>query len=223
VKNEIHKYYSTGSRLLFCIALTGVIYLTAPYLLYGQTIVPDYNWSKRELPPGVPREVDTNGNIFYLDISFTSIRYQKYACDFLLKEANVVAQELKLNEDCPITTSNLVGGYIPPFGFAYAYRRLGNISTSNYVYGVECDFKLSDVTITKIDDRCRDYKQKYQWPLNLFNTNAPYQLATQWLEAVHMDVARLNQDYEVHVDLDPYWNDVQMGELPGIVSFSNYF
>ena len=55
---------------------------------------------------------------------------------------------------------------------------------------------------------------KYQWPVARFDTNAPYQLATQWLAAAHMDVDALNRDYDVRVAVDGYWNNVSMGELP---------
>jgi hypothetical protein len=37
-------------------------------------------------------------------------------------------------------------------------------------------------------------EMKFRWPLNRIDTNAAYQLATQWLSAVSMDVAGLNQD-----------------------------
>jgi len=180
----------------------------------GQALLPDYNPSGRELPPGVPRIMDTNGNVVYVDDMFTTAAYRDYTRKLLLKEANSVANELRLPENLPITDLSLIGGFISPFGFSYAYKAVGNISTTNYIYGVERNYKFNQVTITRIDDVCRDYSEKYQLPLAQLNTNAAYQLATQWLAAVHMDVEGLNHDYEVHVDLDPNWNAVRMGELP---------
>lgn len=180
----------------------------------AQAIMPDYTETGRKLPPGVPKTVDTNGNLVFIDGMFTTKAYQEYACDLLLKEANQVAQELRLPDELPITRSNLVGGYISPFGFAFAYKKVGNISTTNYSYGVEQDYKFSDLTITKLDDRCRDYAERYQWPISQFDTNSAFQLATQWLATVHMDVARFNRYCDTHVDLDPYWNGVKLGELP---------
>lgn len=183
-------------------------------LSYGQAILPDYSTVGRELPAGVPRIEDAHSNVVYINYIFTSAAYQEYACSLLLKEANTVAQELQLPETLPITKSNLVGGYVSPFGFAYAFKMAGNISTTNYSYGVEEADKFSDLFITKIDDRCRDYMEKYQWPINRLDTNAAYHLATQWLAAVHMDVNALNRDFDVRIDVDPSWNDVSMGQLP---------
>jgi len=41
----------------------------------------------RELPPGVPRTVDTNGNVIYMDISFTTRQYRQAAVKLILQEA----------------------------------------------------------------------------------------------------------------------------------------
>lgn len=196
------------------IRLLTVMFCLISIFVYAQAIVPDYNTEGRPLPPGVPRVVDTNGNVLFIDTMFSSTLYQKYACAFLLHEANSVAHQLDLNEPPVITTSNLIGGFISPFGFAYAYKRLGNISTTNFIYGAERDYKFSDVTITRIDDHCREFVKNYRWPIKLLDTNAAYQLATQWLAAVDVDVNGLNNSYDVHVDLDPYWNNVRMGQRP---------
>src|SRR5258708_291107 len=174
-----------------------------------QAILPDFDETGRKLPLGVPRVVDTNGNLIYVDSSFTTDLYQQAACRLLLQQANEIARALQLNETLPLTTTNLVGGYVSPFGFAFAYKKIGNISTTNYIYGVEQAGKFSDVTITKIDDRCRDYAVKYQWPITRLDTNAALNLATQWLTAAHMNVEALNRGYDVCVDVDPYWNNVK--------------
>ncbi len=196
------------------VAIAGTFLFATQAFAYSQSIIPDVSWGGKELPASIPRIVDTNGNILFLDPGFTSIQYQRCVLDSLLKEANEVALDLNLKENIPITASNLVRAYISPFGFAYSEGSLGNVSTANYVYGAERDLKFSDITVTKIDDRCRGYAEQYEWPLSLFDTNAAYQLATQWLDAVHMDVAGLNRDYEAAVAVDPYWNNVRIGELP---------
>ncbi len=168
----------------------------------------------QELPPGVPRTVETNGTVIDIDQQFTTRAYREYTCDMLLNEASGVAQELHLPEPQPITRSNLVSGFISPFGFTYVFRKVGNISTTNYSYGVEEDYRFSHITVTKIEERCHHYADKYQWPISRFDTNAAYQLATQWLSAVHMDVKGLNRDFDMNVMVDNYWNNVKHGELP---------
>jgi hypothetical protein len=168
----------------------------------------------RELPAGVPRTVDTNGNVVFIDTQFTTPAYQEEGLRLMIEEANKAAMELRLPESLPITKTNLTHEYIGTFGSVYQDRALGNVTTSNYWYFIKRDYKLSDVTIAKIDDRCREYSETYQWPISRLDTNTAFQLAAQWLAAVHMDVKGLNRDCDVHIDLDPYWNNVKIGELP---------
>jgi hypothetical protein len=167
-----------------------------------------------DLPSGVPHVVDTNGNVFYVDPMFTTPAFQEEGLHLVLEEANRVARDLQLPEPLPITRSNLTHAFISPFGYTYIRKRLGNITTSNYSYNVGQDFKFSDLGVANYDQRCREYYEKYQWPIARLDTNAPYQLATQWLAALHMDVAGLNRDCDIHVGVDPYWNNVELGEVP---------
>jgi hypothetical protein len=167
-----------------------------------------------DLPPGVPHVVDTNGNVFYVDPAFTTTAFQEEGLRLVIEEANRVARDLQLPETLPITSSNLTHSFIAPFGYTYVRKRLGNITTTNYSYNIGTDFKFSNLTVADYDDRCIEYCKKFQWPTARLDTNAPYPIATQWLAAVHVDVARLNLDCDVHVDVSPYWNDVELGEVP---------
>jgi hypothetical protein len=166
------------------------------------------------LPPGVPRTVDTNGNVIYVNHRFTTDLYRNYAVNFLLQEANQVAQELNLSESLPITKTNIVKGFISPFGFAYESKALGDVSTTNYDYGAEKDFKFNSLTITKLDNRCRELAVNYLLPIEKLDTKGAYQLATQWLTALRVDVKGLNRDYNLRINVDPYWNNIKMGQLP---------
>lgn len=167
-----------------------------------------------DLPPGVPHVVDTNGNVFSIEPMFTSEAFQEEGLRMVIAEANAVARDLRLPESLPIIRSNLTKTFIAPFGYTYIDKRLGNVTTSNYTYNVGYDFKFSDLTVARYDERCLDYREKYQWPISRLDTNTPYHLATQWLAAVRMDVAALNRDCEAHVSVSPYWNDVELGEIP---------
>lgn len=192
--------------------LLSVFFLFIAFQAQSQVILPNYDLAGRELPPGVPKMVDTNGNVIYVNPMFTTGPYREHICDLLLKEANQVAQELQLSEKLPITRSNLVGGFISPFGFTYAYKKVGNISTTNYNYGVEQDYKFSDLALANLDEHCLEYRAKYQWPTNRINTAEAYQLATQWLVAAHMNVNTLNKECRVKVDIDHFWNGLRPGE-----------
>lgn len=168
----------------------------------------------KELPSGVPRTVDTNGRVIYIEGTFTTVAYQREALRLLIQEANRVARDLQLHETLPITESNLTRVYIGPFGYNYEMRAIGNITTSNYWYFVKRDDKFSDLTVVDIDARCRDYAAHYSCRRDQLDTNGAFQLAAQWLSAANMDVQGLNRDYSVHVALDPYWNGLRMGEVP---------
>jgi len=169
----------------------------------------------QELPPGIPRVVDTNGNIVFINHKFTTDLYQKEALKLTLEEANKVAKELNLPEELPITESNLVEFHISPFGFAYSYKMIGGITTKNYAYYVAQGDKFNDLTVADYDQFCLKLKSRGTLPIAELNTNAAYELATQWLAAVSMDVKQLNQNCKVHVALTPFWNDLtHLGEKP---------
>ena len=167
-----------------------------------------------DLPAGVPHVVDTNGNVFSIEPMFTTPAFESEAFRLVLEEANRVALELRLPEPSPITRSNLTRAFISPFGYTYIRKKIGNITTSNYCYGVEQGYKFSDLGVARYDERCKEYYDNYQWPITRLDTNTPYHLATQWLAAVHMDVAGLSRECDVHVGVDPYWNGVELGQIP---------
>lgn len=159
----------------------------------------------QELPPGVPRQVDTNGRVVYIDGSFTTPAYQKAVLEKMIAEANQAAKDLQLPEDLPITKSNLVRAYAGQFGYNYMLRGLGNITTSNYWYNIAADYKFSDVGIAPYDTYYIKYRDpKYQLPVSQLDTNAAYQLAKQWLIAAHMDVPTLERDCLVDIKLSDH-------------------
>ncbi|MGP8200375.1 MAG: hypothetical protein ACLQU4_12840 [Limisphaerales bacterium] len=164
-------------------------------------LMSDYDETGRPLPPGVPRAVDTNGHVVYVPHSFTSKLYRDAALKLVVQEANQVSQELKLPEELPITVSN-IESYISPFGFAYAHRMVGTVTTKKYVYCVSLSNRFSYLEGTHQLEDCQKYLEKYRWPVSRIDTNTAYQLATQWLAAVHMDVAALNADCRLDVTVD---------------------
>lgn len=148
----------------------------------------------RNLPPGVPRMVDTNGNVIYIDHNFTTSQYRQAAFKLVLQEANVVAKELQLQDELPITKSNLVEAVITPFGWNYSYKQIGSVTTKRYCYYVSQGNKFCYLEGTHQTEDCFRYQEQYTWPVIRMDTNQAYELATQWLAAVHMDVKGLNRD-----------------------------
>lgn len=168
----------------------------------------------RKLPPGVPRTIDTNGNVIYIDVNFTTPQYRQAAIKLILQEANLVAKELQLPERLPITETNLTEAAITPFGFNYKHKGIGSVGTSNYVYYVTKNNKFNEVDIANYDQACSALK-KQLLPIEEIDTNSAYQLAIQWLGAVSMDVNELNRDCTAHVTVSPFWNRLTMpGQKP---------
>ena len=156
-----------------------------------------------DLPPGVPRVVNPDGSLFYIDIGFTTSEFQNEALRLVIKEANKAARDLQLHESLPILRTNLTHAFVSSFGYVCVRGgTIGNITTSNYWYGVERGYKFSDLTIANYDAYYVEYRSdKYLLPIQRMDTNAAYQLAAQWLTALHMDVKGLNQDCKLHIDL----------------------
>jgi hypothetical protein len=175
-------------------------------------LMPDYSETGRPLPLGVPKVVDTNGNVIYVPPRFTSRAYQKEATKLVIQEANEVALELQLADTLPITESN-AQVYISPFGFAYAHRMVGTVQTENFVYYVSLANKFSYLEGTHQLEDCRKYLAAYSWPVDRVDTNSAYELATQWLEAAHMDVRALTRDCRVSATVDTAYVEAPPGRF----------
>ncbi len=172
-----------------------------------------------ELPPGVPRWVDPDGKNVYLKSSFTSKAYHDEALRLVILEANEVAKELGLAEKLPIAKSDLKGAFISPFGYAYRKKKIGNITTSNYFYGVEQGNKFSNLAITDLDGHCFDYRKRYQLPIDEIDTNKAVSLATDYLAALRVDVQMLGRECNIVSEISSFWNGVQRGEKPSLTTF----
>src|SRR5437879_8197762 len=66
----------------------------------------------QELPAGVPRTVNTNGELINIDFMFTTPAYQEAAFELVVREANQVASDLDLLESRPITESDIVHAFV---------------------------------------------------------------------------------------------------------------
>lgn len=70
-------------------------------------------------------------------IRFTTSAYKKEAFSLVLKEANRVAKNLKLEDKLPLTESNVAAVFIGPPIMEIKGQGIGNVSTTNYTYYVE--------------------------------------------------------------------------------------
>ena len=165
------------------------------------------------LPAAVPRMVDTNGNVVWIDESFTTKQYQQSAFKLVLQEANDVAKQLRLPEKLPITETDLVEAVVTPFGFNCIHQSIGNVTTKKYCYYVSRGNKFCYLEGTHQAEDCSRYQRSYTWPISRMNTNQAYQLATQWLAAASMDVKAMNRDCDVTVTLDTAYTHPPAGKF----------
>jgi len=128
--------------------------------------------------------------------------YQREAVSLIVREANQIAQALQLVEALPITASNLTEHYLSPLRYAEENGAIGNITTKNYTYCVSHDNKLCYVIGLRQEESIQRWEVDYSWPRSRMDTNGAYQLATQWLAAASVDVARLNHTYRLVVEAE---------------------
>ena len=138
-------------------------------------------------------------------MDFTTAAYRREALKQFLTEANSVASQLGLPENLPIMETNLIHAFISPFGYAYMNGHTGNITTSNYWYGFERGSKFNELTRADYENLGKWYVRKYSIPANLVDTNAAFQLATQWLANISVDVAGLDRDCLAKSEISPEW------------------
>jgi hypothetical protein len=163
--------------------------------------------------------VDTNGNVISINHQFTTPQYQRAAAQLLLQEVNRVAEEMRLpDEVLPITETNVTELHVYAFGFSYLQKSMGGVvCTSNYVYLVSKDNKFSGLVVAGYDQVCLNLSRSplHVNQMDTNGTNQAYQLATQWLATVSMDVDGLNRDCKAHVAVSPYWSGLaKLGQMP---------
>jgi len=137
------------------------------------------------------------------DLEFTTPAYQAEALRLLIREANLVAAELQLPENLPITQSKLVAKTVYPYRMAQFTKRIGDIGTTNYLYEVHKDQKFSCLVRVAVDERPYLWSKDYGLPISREDDNAAYQLATQWLAAASIDVGALNRDCDLGKGIAP--------------------
>ena len=146
-------------------------------------------------------------NLTLDEMLFTTAAYEREAFRLVLREANHAAQKLQLPETLPLTERDIVSAFIVPYGMTRVHRRpIGNVHTRHYAYFVSIDHKLSDIEHAHQAEACNKWRTEYTWPMSRLDTNGAYQLATQWLAALSMDVDGMNRDCRVKIGPNPYWN-----------------
>ena len=69
--------------------------------------------------------------------------------------------------------------------------------------------------VANYDKTCFALQDDGSYPIGLLDTKTPYQLATQWLASLSIDVKGLNHDSKPRVELSPFWNGLsKLGQKP---------
>lgn len=166
------------------------------FLLFAMSVHGQSNANLKSAPPWLGGS-SPQQNKFLLS---ASPAYRKEVTSLLLLEANRVAQALSLPEKLPIFETNGTRVTVYPPRLAKNMKGIGNVITSNYTYHVSVGYKFSALTRTLLQQEDNQLKAKYILPINQMDTNAAFQLATQFLTAASMDVAVLTRDCDVRIN-----------------------
>ncbi|HWY31035.1 MAG TPA: hypothetical protein VNX46_09785 [Candidatus Acidoferrum sp.] len=167
------------------------------------------------LQAAIPRMVDANGNVVWIDEKYTTTQYKKAASLLVLQEANRVAVELHLPEKVPITETDLVEVVVTPYGFNVVHHSVGSVTTKHFCYFVSKGNKFNELDAADYDHTCLTLRRNGTLPITSMDTNAAYRLAAKWLTATSMDIKGLNRDCKLHIALSPFWNGLtHLGEKP---------
>ena len=167
----------------------------------------------RGLPLGIPRMVDTNGSVESIDLHFSTQAYHDEAGRLMVQEANHAAQALNLVSDQSNADGRIKWVNVTPFGFFYLQGLMGYVSTTNYTYRFLEGGKLTTIELDHSYEVWRALQDKLL-PEDHVSNAAAYQLATQWLASLSVDVAGLNRDCQLTVAPSPVFNYVGSGKEP---------
>lgn len=129
------------------------------------------------------------------NLAFISMAYKMTALQLMIGEANFFAQHLNLSTPHPIQITNITYSYVSPpvFGFG------GVIDTTNFDFSFYKEGKLWQIA-NKIEQygNVERYPEWKKSP-SLIDNKGAYQLATQWLYAVSVDVPSLEKKFKAHI------------------------
>lgn len=145
-----------------------------------------------------------------------SVAYRKAVIDQMLNEVNYFLIHLKLPVSYPLHVSDLKFVFVGSPWYsqivstdtnlslleriqAAKFAVSGSFQTTNYVFAFHGGKLWNLMTNGKYRENFDMYPTWAKTP-SLVDTNGAYQLATQWLASVSVDVTRLNQEQQVQVD-----------------------
>jgi hypothetical protein len=156
-----------------------------------------------------------------LHLAQTSLAYRSAVGQRMLEEANYFSEQLKLPPPHPIQIADITGFHVSPPWFskientnlASPVARVrtakivagGNLQTTNFSFSFSKG-KLFGVENRIMYDERFDLYPVWAKTSSLINSDGAYQLATQWLAAVDIDVGALNKQTKPKVEQRWFWN-----------------
>lgn len=135
-------------------------------------------------------------NTFQINLAYISTSLEK-----MTQEASWFSEQLKLTNATTISPKDVSKYYIRPPRTGFG----GVIHTTNYLFRFYTHRKLEAIyNKVKHDERFDLYPVWAKTP-SLVDTNGAYQLATQWLAAVSVDVPALEKKYKLNFNQWFYW------------------
>ena len=179
----------------------------------------------------LPQPTEAEGNeilgiIRSNHLARTSLAYRSAVLQQMLAEANSFSDRLKLPPPHPIQSADIVGFYVgapwfskvedmnlrSPVARVRAARIVagGFIETTNFCFSFNQGHLWHVANRINHDERFSHYSEWAKTP-SLINSNTAYQLATQWLASVDIDVGALEKQYEPKVEQRWFWNEPGLG------------
>jgi hypothetical protein len=135
----------------------------------------------------------------------TSLAYKLVVAGMVLSAMNSIRERLNLSSK-PIEPKDIIGFYVSPPGLDKKPMLPGvaNFETANFMF-IFRDAKLYCVMNTQTNVESVEHYREWAKMPSLVNSNEAYQMATNWLSSVYVDVAALNRKYPVDVWQRSFW------------------
>jgi hypothetical protein len=149
-------------------------------------------------------------NLFYI-----SLAYKMAILQLALPEVNFVSKQLNLPTPHPIQMADMREAMVSP----PQMKNLGVlVETTNFVFNF-ANGKLHLIVNKEKNIESVDLYPKWANTPSLISSNGAYQLATQWLTAIEVDVGALKRKYgsQLNVEQAFFWNQpgIEVHHPPG--------
>lgn len=137
---------------------------------------------------------------------FVPLAYKYAAIAVMLAEINYCANELRLPEALPITRGSLRTEHVAkPFLTGFG----GTLETDTFSFVFFKSGRLRQIVRINRFERVplRELQSKQARMRSLIDTNGAYQLATNWLTAISVDIAKLEGRYPSSVEQKTFYPD----------------